>query len=255
VYLFHKYQGTGNDFVMIDDREELFPVDDLDLVRKICNRRFGIGADGLILIRLHPSADFEMIYFNSDGSQSLCGNGSRCALKFANYLDIIDSSATFQAIDGLHTGFIKDNLIHIHMGDVHNVDRLESSALFINTGSPHHIEFVDDLDNLNVLKEGARIRYSDSYRQDGTNVNFVKILDHESVHVRTYERGVEGETLSCGTGVTAVSLAMGLNGYKSPVSVLTPGGSLKVSFEFTEDQRFTNIYLIGPAEFVFQGTF
>ena len=254
MFSFEKYQGTGNDFIMIDDRDEDFPMDDLDLVREVCDRKFGVGADGLILIRNHTEADFEMIYYNSDGSQSLCGNGSRCAVMFASKLGIIKESTTFLAIDGLHEGFLQGDNVHIRMGDVTDVQQLEED-MFINTGSPHFIRFVRDVGEYPVRKEGSEIRYSDNYREVGTNVNFVETLEGNKVSVRTYERGVEDETLSCGTGVTAVSLAMATKGFVSPVSIETPGGNLQVSFDYDGKQGFTNIYLIGPAEFVFKGHF
>ena len=252
---FHKYQGTGNDFILIDDREESFPADDLKLVRALCDRRFGIGADGLILIRNHKKADFEMIYFNSDGSQSLCGNGSRCALKFAETLKMAGENATFMAIDGLHTGRIQEEMIHIKMHDVSEIKFLNGDV-FLNTGSPHFIRYVKGLADYPVEKEGHAIRYSDPYvGSGGTNVNFVEMVDESTLFVRTYERGVEAETLSCGTGVTAVSLAAGNQGMKSPVTIKTPGGTLQVSFEIKEDGSFSEIFLSGPAQHVFSGDY
>ncbi|MDN5201827.1 diaminopimelate epimerase [Fulvivirgaceae bacterium BMA10] len=251
---FYKYQGTGNDFVMIDNRQFTFNQNDLESVRKICDRKFGIGADGLILIQDHPDHDFEMVYFNADGSQSLCGNGSRCAVKFANFLGIIDQQTTFLAIDGAHEAFLEDDLVHLKMGDVEEVT-IKNKEVFINTGSPHHIKFVDDVEQFDVVQEGKRIRYMEDYsKTGGTNVNFVQALSHNQVFVRTYERGVEDETLSCGTGVTAVSLAVSLKNYQSPVHIKTLGGDLQVSFNKINDQKFEEIYLIGPAGMVFEGS-
>lgn len=252
---FEKYQGTGNDFILIDDRNSQFPREDLDLVRKICDRRFGIGADGLILLREHKEMDFEMIYFNPDGSQSLCGNGSRCIMQFANHLNIIGDSARFLAIDGKHEGLIENELVHIKMADVSEIKELDKD-LFINTGSPHFIRFVNNLKDYQVVNKGAEIRYSQPYNKNGgTNVNFVEIIDNNRISVRTYERGIENETLSCGTGVTAVSLAMGFRGSQSPVNIETPGGDLQVSFRKIPGKGFTDIYLIGPSKFVFRGSF
>ncbi len=247
---FHKYQGTGNDFVLIDDRQETFDLQNQKLVGRLCHRRFGIGADGVILIRNHPSYDFEMIYFNPDGSQSLCGNGSRCAVRFAHQLDMIKSHCHFLAIDGPHEGYMKGDLIYIKMPDVPVIERSEES-FFLDTGSPHHVKIVPEVSEVDVLNEGRSIR--NSYGESGSNVNFVQLMDQQ-VTVRTYERGVEDETLSCGTGVTAVALALSERGYHSPVLLQTRGGELKVSFEQTADGVFTNVYLIGPAAEVFNGS-
>ena len=249
---FVKYQGTGNDFVMIDDREQGFDLQDLSLVQQLCDRRFGVGADGLILIRLHTDYDFEMIYYNSDGSQSMCGNGSRCAVMFARELGIIGDRTHFLAIDGPHDAHVEDDLVYLKMGDVATVEE-RGQDLFINTGSPHHICFRESVTEANVQQDGAAIRYSDIYAKGGTNVNFVELRAENQIYVRTYERGVEGETLSCGTGVTAASLAASLQDYQSPVKVQTPGGQLSVSFEKVSTGGFTNIYLIGPAQRVFEG--
>lgn len=248
---FHKYQGTGNDFVMIDDRQEQFDLQDIHLVARLCDRKFGIGADGVILIRNHPSYDFEMIYFNPDGSQSLCGNGSRCAVHFANQLGMIAQNCRFLAVDGPHEGFMADGLIHIKMPDVDLVEKRDGS-FFLDTGSPHHVEIVREISEVDVYNEGRSIR--NHYGQEGSNVNFVQLSD-QKVEVRTYERGVENETLSCGTGVTAVALVLSDKGYESPVQLKTRGGELAVSFERTEQGIFKNVFLIGPAVEVFRGTF
>ena len=257
---FYKYQGTGNDFVMLDDRDQQFPynpkeLDQFDnrIITRICDRKFGIGADGLILIRDHQQYDFEMIYFNADGSQSLCGNGSRCAVKFANYLGIIQNETCFLAIDGPHEAFIEKDLIHLKMGDVDRVKKL-NGHWFIDTGSPHVIKFIKDLEMLDVCEEGKVIRDDRAFAPHGTNVNFVEVCDVNELFVRTYERGVENETLSCGTGVTAASLAASYENFASPVKIKTRGGSLQVSFDKVDNQKFENIYLIGPAGMVFEGT-
>jgi len=250
---FFKYQGTGNDFVMIDDRASTFDLSDHPLVQKLCHRKFGIGADGLILIREHADYDFELIYFNADASQSLCGNGSRCGVHFARHLGMISDRCTFLAIDGPHEAHLEGTQIHLRMNDVARVDFL-GEDLFIDTGSPHYIKYVTDLGACNISTEGKRIRYSEPYKLKGVNVNFVEISSTREVHARTYERGVEDETLSCGTGVTAIALALHYRDFQSPVSINTPGGTLTVSF--TEDEgAFRDIFLIGPAEMVFRGEF
>ncbi|AFL83461.1 diaminopimelate epimerase [Belliella baltica DSM 15883] len=249
---FYKYQGTGNDFVMIDDRSESFPEGDLSLVRQLCDRKFGIGADGLILIRNKEGFDFEMIYFNADGSQSMCGNGARCAVSFSKFLGIIERQTSFMAIDGEHKAEINDGLVSLGMG---NVSSLTNSGkdFFVNTGSPHHVRFVENVEKYPVVATGAEIRYSKAYEQQGTNVNFVTPISDDQIYVRTYERGVENETLSCGTGVTACALVYGYQNDLNKVNIKTPGGNLMVQFVNSSDGSFKNIVLIGPAEQVFQG--
>lgn len=248
---FHKYQGTGNDFIMIDDREEQFPVDNTKLISFLCDRKMGIGADGVILIRNHPTADFHMIYFNPDGSKSLCGNGSRCAMGFAQSLGMVGKSVTFETTDGVHDGTIEGEIYRFHLHDVNDVRQL-GDDWFIHTGSPHHIRFINDLDTRDILSEGREIRYSEQYRPNGTNVNFVQ-KNGRGIRVRTYERGVENETSSCGTGVTACALAASFLNYKSPVAIETNGGMLTVSFDKVDERHFKNIYLAGPAEKVYEG--
>lgn len=250
---FFKYQGTGNDFIMIDNRQSVFSKTNTKLITELCDRRFGIGADGLILIENYPDCDFKMVYFNPDGSQSLCGNGGRCAVAFAKYLKIINGEATFHAIDGLHNATIETNYVRLHMHDVSAIDNVESD-LFLDTGSPHHIKMMDSLQNLNVKTEGAKIRYSDKYGQAGVNVNFVSKNTDDSFNIRTYERGVEDETLSCGTGVTAVALAMHYIGEtkKNTVAIKAIGGDLQVMFDRVGDS-YKNVWLCGLAEQVFKG--
>ena len=237
---------------MIDDRQLVFDETRIDLVSSWCDRKYGIGADGLILIRDHAEYDFEMIYFNPDGSQSLCGNGSRCAVKFAKDLGMITDKCTFLAIDGSHEGLIDHETISIRMHDVGMPDR-KGEDYFIDTGSPHYVTLVSGIAEVDVIAAGSTIRYSEQYQPSGTNVNFVE-PDNERVLVRTYERGVENETLSCGTGVTAVALVMATQGYSSPVNIKAVGGDLKVSFKKLEDGSFTDIYLSGPAKKVFEGS-
>ncbi|MGB3773882.1 MAG: diaminopimelate epimerase, partial [Leeuwenhoekiella sp.] len=205
-FTFFKYQGTGNDFIMIDNRSKVFFKNDTKLVQKLCNRKYGIGADGLILLEDHETLDFKMIYFNADGTSSMCGNGGRCVVAFAHQLGIIKNKANFEAIDGEHEAFIKNDKVHLKMNNVPNVKQ-EEEYLFVDTGSPHHITLRENLEHIDVKKEGSEIRYSNLYGSAGSNVNFVS-QQNDRFAVRTYERGVEDETLSCGTGVTAVALAM-----------------------------------------------
>lgn len=251
---FYKYQGTGNDFVIVDNRRQFFNKNNTKLIKQICDRRFGIGADGLILLENHPSVDFKMIYFNSDGNEStMCGNGGRCMAAFAKFLGIINKNATFEAIDGLHeVEFEKDN-VRLKMNNVEEIHDYKN-YMVLDTGSPHHIEFIDDLDKIDVKKEGGRIRYSDTYKAKGINVNFVSKIDKSIFKVRTYERGVEDETLSCGTGVTAVALAVSYSGFTKSnlVTIETRGGRLQVQFE-KSNSGYENIWLIGPAKQVYKG--
>ena len=251
---FYKYQGTGNDFIMIDDREKEFDIKDNDLIAALCERRMGIGADGLILLREHDTLDFEMIYFNADGKQSsMCGNGGRCIIAFAQMLEMIEDETTFMAIDGEHKGRLMDDGIYLQMQDVKKIEGV-GDGLVLNTGSPHYIEMVDDLDNLDVNKEGRKIRNSAPFKKEGINVNFV--LDANELQLRTYERGVEAETLSCGTGVVATAIAMHYANCieETLVNVKTKGGELTVSFE-EFNSGYRNIWLSGEASMVFAGEF
>ncbi|MFY0599606.1 MAG: diaminopimelate epimerase [Cyclobacteriaceae bacterium] len=248
---FNKYQGTGNDFVMIDDRDEKFPVGNKSVIEFLTDRKMGVGADGVILIQNHQEYDFKMVYYNPDGSESLCGNGSRCAIAFAKNLGIIEDTTTFETTDGVHEAFIEEDIIHFQLHDVENVNE-SNTDWFINTGSPHHIVIVDDLENVDIVEKGRKIRYSDAYAPSGTNVNFIE-KDKTGIKVRTYERGVEDETLSCGTGVTACAIASSFFGYESPISIKAKGGDLSVSFDKVNGNKFENIYLAGPAEHVYQG--
>ncbi|BDD00350.1 diaminopimelate epimerase [Persicobacter psychrovividus] len=249
---FYKYQGTGNDFVMVDNRQQVIDPNDIPSVQRLCDRKFGIGADGLILIQEHPDYDFEMVYFNSDGSKSLCGNGSRCAVRFAEFLGIVSKSTHFLTIDGGLYAEITPAVIRLKMPDVTTTERI-GEDFFINTGSPHYVQFVDKVEATEVFDAGRAIRYNERFKAEGTNVNFVQQLEAQSIFVRTYERGVEDETLSCGTGVTACALACSLNEMESPVKIKTLGGLLEVSFEKNSSEGFQNIFLTGPAEQVFSG--
>lgn len=250
---FYKYQGTGNDFIVFDGRDWT-EIPDVAAIRKLCKRKFGIGSDGVIVLKNHSSADFEMVFYNPDGSQSFCGNGSRCVVSFAQYLGIVKESAHFVAIDGEHDAIIhQDGEVSILMNDVNEVVKGDS-FYFVDTGSPHHICYKDGVRDINVLEEGRAIRYSGPYEQKGTNVNFLEELSSNSIKIRTYERGVENETLSCGTGVTAgaLSLAVKNNLTEGEIDVLAEGGELKVSFKRIGD-TFTDIWLTGPAVQVFKG--
>ncbi|MEQ8365023.1 MAG: diaminopimelate epimerase [Cyclobacteriaceae bacterium] len=248
---FHKYQGTGNDFILIDDRNMQFPIDKLEIISQLCDRKFGIGADGFMLIRPHETVDFTMIFFNPDGSKSLCGNGSRCAMAFATHLGIVGKQMAFETTDGIHDGYYKDGLYHFQLFDVNEIIRSDETY-FINTGSPHHVQIVQNVQSCDVVVEGKKIRYSSKYEPAGTNVNFIQ-KKVDSIDVRTYERGVENETLSCGTGVTACAIVAALENYQSPIKVETQGGNLQVSFTKVDDTHFKDIYLAGPAEKVFEG--
>ena len=253
---FTKYQGTGNDFVMVDNRDFLFTYhDNVKLIKKLCDRRFGIGADGLILLEKSNICDFKMVYFNSDGHQStMCGNGGRCLVHFAWKSGIINNETIFEAIDGLHKGkILKDGIISLQMSDVTSVDRRENNVFILNTGSPHYVQIVQDMPK-EIKSLGSIIRYSDTFIKEGINVNFAKLNSDQTIDISTYERGVEDETYSCGTGVTATALISILinKDMDMPVKVITKGGELSVCFKQI-GQGFSDIWLTGPAESVFTG--
>jgi len=252
---FYKYEGTGNDFIFIDNRQNTFPKTDIKLIEKLCDRRFGIGADGLILLENDAETDFRMVYYNSDGNQSsMCGNGGRCIVAFAKRLNLINDQTTFLATDGLHHADVFENgIISLGMKDVSEV-KIENEYVFLNTGSPHHVMLVDDLDNYDIKGNGAKIRYSDLYGKAGSNVNFVKQLSDNHFRLRTYERGVEDETYSCGTGATAAAIAMNALGKTNSnhIKLDVEGGKLEVSFDKVNN-IYKNVFLTGPATFVFEG--
>ena len=252
---FFKYQGTGNDFVILDNRENKYSGLTVKQVKQICNRRFGIGADGLMLLTKKEGYDFEMIYFNADGNESsMCGNGGRCLVKFAYHMGIHKSTYHFIAPDGEHDADIGiDHVIRLKMKDVTKVDEHSSYAI-LDTGSPHFVKFASNVKDIDVVETGREIRNSAAFKEQGINVNFVETIDEDSIFVRTYERGVEDETMSCGTGVTASALMSAHNdkGFNR-VEVQTPGGHLSVEFEKNDDENFENIWLCGPAEFVYKG--
>jgi diaminopimelate epimerase len=253
---FYKYQGTGNDFVMVDNRSDFFPKDNMKLIAHLCDRRFGVGGDGLILLENDLETDFKMVYYNSDGNQSsMCGNGGRCLVAFAKALHVIKTSTTFIAVDGLHHANISDDgLVSLQMIDVTDVI-VNEEYVFLDTGSPHHVQLVEDLENYNIKENGATIRYGDLYGKAGSNVNFVKQVDENTFSLRTYERGVEDETLSCGTGATAAAIAMNILGKTNAttINLNVEGGKLIVSFEKNES-IFTKVTLKGPAQLVFKGS-
>jgi diaminopimelate epimerase len=251
---FYKYQGTGNDFVLIDNRKGLFKGD----VQMLCDRKFGIGADGLMLLENEVGYDFKMVYYNSDGNVStMCGNGGRCIVAFAKQLGIVDNQAHFVAIDGTHDAYIdENNVVALGMIGVDEVEKLGKSDFVLDTGSPHYVQFRDDIAGMNVITEAHKIRYNNRFSKEGINVNFVE--DRQNyLSVRTYERGVENETLSCGTGVTAVAIAYHrLKGEREgdfTQNLEVQGGNLEVKFNFSRGVGYKNIQLVGPAELVFEG--
>lgn len=251
---FYKYQGTANDFVMIDNRDGHFDAGNQALVAFLCERRLGIGADGLILLQNREGYDFEMVYFNADGRLgSMCGNGGRCTVAFARQLGVITDKAFFLAADGDHYATISpEGLVSLKMNDVGTIECAENHY-FLNTGSPHYVTFVDNLADYQVYQKGKAIRNNDRFRAEGTNVNFAQLpQSQEALFVRTYERGVEDETFSCGTGVTATAIAASFKGLSSPVKIRTLGGNLEVSFK-RQGQQVSDIYLTGPAQLVFTG--
>ncbi len=251
---FFKYQGTGNDFVIFDNRSGLFPKEDVQVVKKICDRRFGVGGDGLMLLEEAVGYDFKMIYFNADGRPgSMCGNGGRCLVSFAHSLGLFEKKATFLANGERYTARIEQDRVSLDMLDVEGL-RANEDHVFLNTGSPHHVQFEENLKDFDVFGVGRRIRYGEPYNETGSNVNFVEQFDQNTFQVRTYERGVEDETLSCGTGVTAVALASYFLGKtkSETIKIRTEGGDLEVSFK-AGNGKFTDIVLSGPATFVYKG--
>lgn len=248
---FYKYQGTGNDFVMIDNRDLSFPKEQR-LIEQICNRRFGVGGDGLILLEKDENTDFKMVYYNSDGNEStMCGNGGRCIVAFAHFLNIFQQKTTFTAVDGLHEAEINQGVVKLKMIDVENINT-DGDCFVLNTGSPHFVKYVERVEVHNIYQNGYDIRNSANYKKEGINVNFVEQIRDNEIFVRTYERGVEAETLSCGTGVTASAITFMKDRNISSVVVKTLGGNLKVYVEKREG-IFRNVWLEGPAKQVFKG--
>lgn len=252
ILTFYKYQGTGNDFVFVDNRAKTFPKDNVEIISKLCNRNFGVGADGVILIEENANTDFKMNYFNADGSQTFCGNGGRCAVAFAKKLGIIESKTTFNAFDGKHFAEINNDIVSLQMVDVNDI-QIKKDSVFTYTGTQHHVELVKNLSDYPVFENGKKIR--NSYSEPGSNVNFVEQKNNTTFRVRTYEKGVENETLACGTGVTAVAVAMHKTKKTSAskINLLVEGGELEVSFT-EENGIYKNVFLTGKATFVFSGT-
>lgn len=250
---FSKYQGTGNDFILIDNIHNTIQINS-SFIKKLCDRRFGIGADGLMFLEQHDSLDFRMVYFNSNGLEStMCGNGGRCITAFAHDIGLIGSDCSFEAIDGIHQAHINDHrIVSIKMNDINNI-RYSGNDFIVDSGSPHYVKFVENLQNTDVFNEGKKIRYSPEFKKDGINVNFIE-SKAEDIVVRTYERGVEDETFSCGTGVIAsvISAHLFKKQQKNNYTVKTKGGELNVRFQ-KDGSRFHDIWLSGPAEFVFKG--
>ena len=251
---FSKYQGTGNDFVLLDNRTGIFNDLSRAEIEQLCDRRFGIGADGLMMLNEVNGYDFEMKYFNADGAPgSMCGNGARCISAFALRLGIVLDACSFIAFDGPHKSKFLNELVSLKMNAVDSIKSINADS-FLNTGSPHYITFRDSVMSLDVVREGRAIRNSPQYKADGVNVNFVEKIAEDNIFVRTYERGVEDETYSCGTGVTASAIAFARSKQgKQLIRVRTKGGELSVAFEQT-GEGFDNIWLTGPADFVFSGT-
>ncbi len=250
---FSKYHGTGNDFVMIDNRELGLELSQTQIAQ-LCNRRFGIGADGLILLEVEERT-VRMVYFNSDGApSSMCGNGGRCFVDFAQNLNVLRDNGSFMAVDGLHDFKMEHELVSLKMGDVSSIEVL-GDAVYLDTGSPHYVTMVDEVLDIDLVADARKVRYNDRFAEKGTNVNFVEMMDG-TAHIRTYERGVEDETLSCGTGATACAIAMHHLGNVSettvPIKVL--GGKLSISFNPQADGSYTDIWLTGPTAHVFDGT-
>jgi diaminopimelate epimerase len=252
---FYKYHGAGNDFIIIDNRDKVFDINDTENIKLLCHRRFGIGADGIILLENHPDYNFEMIYINNDGSiGSMCGNGGRCIVHFADrMLGIIGdpNNVRFRAVDGEHTAIIGGHQIKLKMQDVKDIETRNDLPFLYSGTTPHTIKFVSDIENYPVVEDGRKIRYSDP---DGVNANFVE-EQNGIFYVRTYERGVEDETLACGTGATSVAIAAHALGMLEGTTcrIKMPGGDLTIEFEITEDGTYKNVWLSGPAVCVFKG--
>lgn len=251
---FQKYHGTGNDFIMIDNRNGQFDSLNQTLIAKLCDRHFGIGADGLIMLKKSDKYDFTMRYFNADGYEgSMCGNGGRCIVHFAKSLGIIDQNTTFEAIDGLHFASINGEIVSLQMSNIDKIELFENHC-FLNTGSPHHVEIVENLMEFPVYEIGKKKRYAAPYFEKGCNINFVEALTENKFKLRTYERGVENETLSCGTGATATAIALFETGKtkSNTIELEVMGGKLEVSFEKIGN-TYQNVFLTGKASFVFDG--
>ena len=251
---FYKFHGTGNDFIIIDDRKLKFPSKNNKIINHLCDRFFGIGADGLILVQDSFKRDFKMIYYNSDGNKgSFCGNGARCAVSFANSLYSFTKEISFEFSKEVYSAIIEENEISVRMSDVNQINCFKD-YVFLNTGSPHHVVLLEDIDSLDVKLKGSQIRYSDIYKEKGTNVNFVQKISDNEFSMRTYERGVEDETYSCGTGATAVAIAMHKlkETSREKINLNVKGGQLKVSFQY-KNGLYHGVNLKGPVSKVYKG--
>jgi diaminopimelate epimerase len=254
---FYKYQGTGNDFILLDNFSGKYDALTVFQISQLCDRRFGIGADGLIKINKDEESDFEVEYFNADGSKSFCGNGARCSVRFVNEHLFKRDSYTFNAIDGFHEAQLEGKNVSLEMKDVSEIENGENGSYILETGSPHYIKFESDIKEKDIVEFGKSIRYNDYYREIGINVNLVEKVNDTSLKIRTYERGVEDETLSCGTGITAAAIAHSSSKKMTGdvhIFVESMGGDLEVKFYSENGTDFRNIRLIGPAEFVFKGS-
>lgn len=236
---------------MMDDRAGEFSLNKKQIAR-LCDRRFGVGADGLILLQKDENTDFRMVYYNADGGEStMCGNGGRCIVAFAKKLGIIGQNTVFTAADGLHEALVEDDLVNLKMVEVSEISS-QGKTYFLNTGSPHYVEFREEIDSVDVDREGRQIRNAPAYAPGGTNVNFAQKISDNQLKIRTYERGVEAETLACGTGATAAALALMSQNHQQNITVEVLGGTLSVTAE-AMGGGFDNIWLKGPAQFVFKG--
>lgn len=252
---FSKYQGAGNDFIIIDNRDKKTTLT-TEQIAHLCHRRFGIGADGLMLLEASETAAFHMVYYNSDGNEStMCGNGGRCITAFAQKLGLVNEKVKFTAIDGKHDAqLLPSGLISLHMQDVTEIHHFATHSI-LNTGSPHYVKWVANTQEIDVFKEGRAIRNQQEFQPKGINVNFTQKLA-DGLWVRTYERGVEDETYSCGTGVTAAAIAAtgsATGAFKTGIQTL--GGTLEVAFNKDTATTASAVYLTGPAVFVYEGTF
>jgi len=248
---FYKYQAAGNDFVLIDNRSLKISLSK-EQIAKVCDRKFGVGADGVILVDNDSQANFNITYINPDGSQSLCGNGCRTAVDLATRLGMTNGKISFNAYDGIHRAeILGDGQIKVLMNDVDDIEEV-FDGYSLDTGSPHYVKFVSGLNDYPVFAEGRKMRY-DAHFPKGTNANYIEDKGNNSIALRTYERGVEEETLACGTGATAAALAASKMGYNSPLTIFTKGGTLKVDFKIRPSGGFYDIYLTGPAKLVFEG--
>ena len=255
---FDKYQGAGNDFIIIDDFNNKYSKLSIQQLSKMCDRKTGIGADGVIILVASQSTDFEMKYYNCDGKlSSLCGNGARCAVSYAHKSKMIGKKTKFDAIDGIHeASLLSKDKVRIGFNDVKNFLK-HNDSFVTNTGSPHYIKIVDNVYEIDVKKQGSAIRYSKDFASEGINVNFLQKKNNSNFLIRTYERGVEDETLACGTGAVAAAIILhhvGETSGNTNLDIDTLGGSLKVDFNFHND-TYKNIFLEGPANYVFSGTY